>query len=63
MLTKQLNKCAARLPEPQRSTFLDLQARAIALSQQASSLRQEAWAIYHELLPYVGKPKDRPDAR
>ncbi len=46
MSSKQIEACAKRLPEPERSAFLSDQTRAHELIQEAAALRRKAWERY-----------------
>jgi hypothetical protein len=60
MPAKQLTTCAARLPEPERSPFLEAHRRAAELIREAVALRRAAWARYREIL---NCPKGEPHKR
>jgi hypothetical protein len=58
MLFKQLEACAAKLPEEARHEFLALHRLADAVSADALEMRQAAWVLYHtHVPPEPKKPK------
>ena len=50
-MRRQLEVCAARLPEPVRTEFLALHARASELMKQSGAVLRAAWALYRQHVP------------
>jgi hypothetical protein len=59
-MRKQIESCAARMPEPQRSAFLAEMDRAAALQKQAGEIASQAWAAYRSV---TGRPKYREERK
>lgn len=62
MSRQQIEACAKRLPEPERSHFLTEMDRATKLRIAAGAIASAAWARYRELTgrPRRDPPKVRP---
>lgn len=51
VMRRQLEVCAARLPEQARTEFLALHKQAAELMKQAGALLRAAWALYRQHVP------------
>lgn len=59
MSGRQIEACAARLPQPQRSEFEAMMRRAAELGAAAGAMRSAAWAMYRSTLGVqrrIGEP-------
>jgi len=50
-MLRQIEVCASRLPEPDRTEFLRLHAQAAGLMKQVGALLRAAWALYRQHVP------------